>query len=357
MKFFKKTAICLICIVTVAFCATGVTATGSDGTADGYIRYEEARAVSSDEVYLGGIPFGIRLYSGELRVIGFTKIDSENGDESPAYDAGIRENDVIISVNGKAVRTASELIDACESCGGKEITLECIRGKETMTFSFKPSLSESENKYKTGMWIKDSTAGIGTMTYIVPDTCAFAGLGHCIYNNRTGELENAENGTVMDVEITGVDKGSEGDPGELSGKFMQKKIGTLAANTEEGVFGLLTEIPELIGKDDLVTVKSCGKEGDAEIRCTLTDNKPQLYSIKITSVKPDEETNKNYVIEVTDDKLIEETGGIVQGMSGSPIIQDGKLIGAVTHVFVNDPKKGFGISMENMEKGMPEILT
>ena len=103
MKFFKKTAICLICIVTVAFCATGVTAAGGDGTTDGYIRYEEARAVSSDEVYLGGIPFGIRLYSGELRVIGFTKIDSENGDESPAYDAGIRENDVIVSVNGKAV--------------------------------------------------------------------------------------------------------------------------------------------------------------------------------------------------------------------------------------------------------------
>ena len=356
-KTTSKIVTFLILILTAVTFTVGASAAGTDEAVHGYIQYEDSAEASAKEVYLGGIPFGVRLYSGELRVIGFAEIDCADGSASPAYDAGIRENDVILSVNGNEVNTASDLIDACESSDGKEIVIVCKRGSGTLSFSFKPSLSESESKYKTGMWIKDSTAGIGTMTYIVPETNAFAGLGHCICNSRTGEAENVASGTVMEVDITGVEKGAEGEPGELAGSFTQKKIGTLISNTEEGIFGLLSKIPEGIGSDDLIGVEKCGKEGDAYLKCTLSDNIPEMYKIEITSVERDEETNKNYVIEVTDERLIDQTGGIVQGMSGSPIIQDGKLIGAVTHVFVSDPKKGYGISMENMEKGMPDILT
>ena len=196
----------IIFVLTAITFTVGAAAADKDGAVHGYIQDERTVEVFAKDVYLGGIPFGVRLYSGELRVIGFANIDTNNGGDSPAYDAGIREGDVILSVNGTDVKSASDLIEACESSEGNQIIIKCKRGDGIISFSFKPSLSESEKKYKTGMWIKDSTAGIGTVTYIVPDTKAFAGLGHCICNSATGEPERVSSGTVMDVEITGVEK-------------------------------------------------------------------------------------------------------------------------------------------------------
>ena len=331
-----KSAACVILLCSLLICAFPVYAVS--------------------EVYAGGIPMGIKLYSGELRVIGFNEIDAQDKESCPAYDAGIRENDLILSVNDRTVTTASELVEECGLSQGKDIKIVCKRGDSNLTFVFKPALSEADGTYKTGMWIKDSTAGIGTVTYIIPGTNAFAGLGHAICNSRTGSKEKVENGIVTSAVITGVERGSEGDPGELIGRFSEDRVGTVAANTDEGIFGLLSEIPERIEKSDVVQISNWGKEGEAYIKCTLSGNVPELYKINIKSVDKEEKSNKNYVIEVTDDRLLEQTGGIVQGMSGSPIIQDGRLVGAVTHVFVNEPSKGFGISMERMLASMPDIL-
>ncbi len=337
MKRMIKSAICVLSLYTMIFCTVAVDAV--------------------KEVYAGGIPLGIKLYTGELRVIGFNEIDTADGERCPAYDAGIRENDIILSVNDKKITSASGLMDECDLSDGGKMKIVCKRGDETLSFVINPALSESDNKYKTGMWIKDSTAGIGTLTYIVPETKAFAGLGHAVCNSRTGFKEKPDDGIVTSAVITGVEMGSEGDPGELIGKFDGEKIGTIASNADEGIFGLFTDIPDSIDESDMIPVSEYGEEGSAYIKCTLSDNIAELYTINITSVDRDESSNKNYVIEVTDDRLLEQTGGIVQGMSGSPIIQDGKLVGAVTHVFVNEPAKGFGISMEKMLDSMPDILT
>ncbi len=349
-KTIKKTVIIYAVCMAFAFAAGAHAAPAA--TENAYIGYEDS-AIGSEKVCLGGVPFGIKLYSGDLTVVGFTAVDTAEGRKNPAYDAGIRENDIIVSVNGTKVSSAEELMKICNSSEGNEIAVVCRRGKTERTFTLKPALSDDDGKYKTGMWVKDSTSGIGTLTYVVPETMTFAGLGHCVCNARTGEAENVVAGVVSAVEITGVEKGYEGDPGELVGKFTGGKIGTLTANTDEGVFGVFSELPPHVDGEELVPVVPCGKEGEAYIRCTLRDNEPDLYSINITSVEEGEETHKNYTIEVTDERLLAETGGIVQGMSGSPIIQEGNLIGAVTHVFVNDPTKGFGISIENMFDGMP----
>lgn len=307
------------------------------------------------EVYLGGIPFGIKLYSDELKVVGFSAVDSKNGDVSPAYDAGIRKNDGILAIDGEKVSSVEDIVNACKNSGGGEITIECRRDGKIKSFSFKPALSVSEGQYKTGMWIKDGAAGIGTVTYIIPETRAFAGLGHGICDAVTGKLEKLSGGVVTEVDITDVKKSDEGSPGELVGSFTDKKTGSLVSNTESGVYGILSDIPD--EADELIEIDDSAKEGDAYIRCTLGGNITDNYSVTIKNVDNSADTNKNYVIEVTDEKLLERSGGIVQGMSGSPIVQDGKLIGAVTHVFVNDPTKGYGISISEMLKSMPDILT
>jgi len=358
-KLYKFSAVILLLLTVFKFNLT-VSAAG-DGADIAYFENENTREVSANknEVYLGGIPFGVKMYSSELTVIGFSDVDAERGSKSPAYDAGIRENDTILSVNSEKISSVNDLIDACENCGGKRITIECKRNGKNVSFSFVPSLSKSENKYKTGMWIKDSTAGIGTVTYIVPETKAFAGLGHGICSSRTGEIEKLTKGVVMSVDITGVEKGSEGTPGELIGKFNDDKTGTLISNTDDGVYGIFSEIPDTITKEDLIKIAGDGEaeEGDAFIRCTLAGNSTDNYKIKLLNINEKEDNNKNFIIEVTDKRLIDQSGGIVQGMSGSPIIQNGKLVGAVTHVFVNDPTKGYGISIGEMEKSMPDILT
>ena len=170
-----------------------------------------------------------------------------------------------------------------------------------------------------------------------------------------GELEKLIDGAVFPVNITGVELGTDGHPGALLGDFFDEKEGTLVSNTDSGVFGLLAASPE-----DREIIETCDitevKPGEAEIRCTLDEGGVKSYKVNIADVEPEEKTNKNFIIEVTDEKLIEISGGIVQGMSGSPIIQNGRLVGAVTHVFVSDPKQGYGISVENMMRSAPDIL-
>lgn len=306
-------------------------------------------AASVDNVIVGGIPFGVKLYSEGIVIVGFTEIKTQNGSSTPAYEAGLRVNDKITHVNGERVKTSLELAEIIEK-STDEIEITYVRNGDTNAVSFRPLISDNDGKKKTGMWIQDTTAGIGTVTCVVPETMAFVGLGHGICNQDTGELLKMDRGTVVGVKISGVTKGVPGTPGELKGYFTSDKSGMLLKNTLCGVYGFFIEKPAELDENKTVTVAGRNevKTGKAHILCTVDDNKPQEYEIMIEEINKASRDNRSFLIKVTDERLIEKTGGIVQGMSGSPIIQDGKLIGAVTHVLINDPCRGYGIFIENM---------
>ena len=308
-----------------------------------------ANIKAGDSVTVGGMPFGIKFFSGNMTVNGFADVDGENGSFSPAFEAGMRENDVIIKLNNKKVKTAEEVTRIIEDSNGKEVTFKCIRNGEDISFNVKPIKSISSGKFRIGIWIKDSTAGIGTVTYIDPKTGEFGGLGHGICSSETGELLPIRRGIVSDVKVSGIEKGEVGDPGEIKGYFSSGKLGIITKNSDEGVFGVFTDIisNEKYTKPVVIGSKEETKTGKATILSTLSTNEIKEYDIEIVC-DHSIENQKSFVVVATDPDLIAETGGIVQGMSGSPIIQNGKLIGAITHVLVNDPTKGYGIFIENM---------
>ena len=289
----------------------------------------------------GGMAFGVRIRTKGVIVVGITKI----GNRSPAEEADIRVRDVILAIDGKEVNSADEITDAVSGSGGSPLRITVSRSGKTGVRTLKPEKS-AEGIYKAGIWIRDNTAGIGTVTYIDPATGNFGGLGHGISDVDTGDLIPLRTGTVTEVTIAGVKKGTKGVPGELKGYLNAKEEGVLFSNTAAGVFGKLDIVPAA----ETVAVADCGevKEGKAEIRCTLDGNGIGTYQVEISSINRSRGENKNFMITVTDPVLLEKTGGIVQGMSGSPVIQNGKLIGAVTHVLITDPKKGYGIFIENM---------
>lgn len=296
----------------------------------------------------GGIPFGVKFSTQGVIVIGFSDIEGMSKTMNPAYAAGLRAKDVITEVNGKAIKGASDLTRAIEQSGGEELDVTYVRNGERTVVKIKPLYSRTEGKYKTGMWVKDSGAGIGTVTYVDPATCRFAGLGHGICDGETGELIPMTCGDVMNVRINAIKKGIAGAPGEVKGYFGTEKTGTLLSNTSCGVYGAFDKLPEGLGQAIPVGSRHEVKSGEAEIICTLDDGVRRTYKIEIGTVNRDETGSKCFIIKVTDPMLIEKTGGIVQGMSGSPIIQNGKLVGAVTHVMINDPTVGYGIFIENM---------
>ncbi len=309
------------------------------------------------QVFLGGMPFGVKFYTGTLVVSGISEVDSADGSKLPAKDAGIKENDIILKINGKDIGTAEAVAKAVEDSEGKPLSFTCRRGDEEFEVSITPVLSESTNKYRIGIWMKDSTAGIGTVTYVIEDTGGFGGLGHGICSSN-GDLLKIERGIVTDISISGINKGAPGAPGELHGFFSSGKTGTVTNNTECGVFGVFSDISNLKETGTLIDIGTKDKihDGDAIIHCTLDDNTIEEYTAQIIIPENNDTQTKNFTIKITDPKLIEKTGGIVQGMSGSPIIQDGLLVGAVTHVLVSDSTEGYGIYIENMLEEMPEIL-
>lgn len=310
---------------------------------------EAIQLKAGDSVLVGGVPFGVKFFSGSMTVSGFADVDGENGSSSPAYEAGIREKDVILKINGEKVKTAEEVTRTVEKSDGKTLDFLCNRNGKEISFDVIPIKSITSNTYKIGIWIKDSTSGIGTVTFIDKQSGFFGGLGHGICSNETGELVPIRRGIVCNVTISGVEKGKVGTPGEIRGFFSGGKTGVVTVNCDCGVFGIfstLTPNPkycepiEIGGRNEV-------QNGKATILCTLSENTVNEYGIEI-SKDSTEENSKSFTVTVTDPKLLEETGGIVQGMSGSPILQNGKLIGAITHVLVNDPAKGYGIYIENM---------
>lgn len=293
------------------------------------------------KVYVGGIPFGLKYTMNGVSVAGF-----EEEAMHPAFRAGLRLHDLITKVNGTPVNTASELAKAAEK--GAELELTYIRAGKEFKLRFKPKYSESEKRYVLGLWLRDSGAGIGTMTYILPDG-SFGGLGHGVCEGETSELVSMAGGSILGATINGLIKGQRGTPGELQGYFNSSNIGEITKNSDVGIFGTLSQIPEAVSeKTYSIGLKNELKEGSATILCTLDDNVRREYTVEIFNINRNSNGNKCFSIKITDERLLEATGGIVQGMSGSPIIQNGKLVGAITHVLVNDPTQGYGIFIENM---------
>ena len=301
---------------------------------------------SRPKLYVGGMTFGVKFSTDGVMVVGYGSELPKN--MNPAYVCGIRPADVITAIDGKTIHDISSLTEALERCEGKALSVTCRRSGEEFTVKLTPYLSKSDNKYKSGLLVRDSGAGIGTVTYIEPESYLFGGLGHGICDGETGSLIPLERGVVTDVSVNGVVKGVCGTPGELRGIFKQTKLGSLLKNSSCGVFGILSELPETHGELLPIALSSEVRCGDAYIYCTLDNSGPQRYKIKISEINKDATGNKCFTVKVCDSALLEKTGGIVQGMSGSPIVQNGKLVGAVTHVLINDPTTGYGIFIENM---------
>ena len=301
-----------------------------------------------------GYPFGIKLLMDGVMVTELGAVTDISGNTScPAEDAGIVTGDIIKSANGEALVSNSRLQEIISQSGGREISLLVSRNDTEFTAQLRPVFSEKNNMWRGGMWVRDSIAGIGTMTFINKETGEFAGLGHPICDSDTGGLVPVYSGEAVPVEITEARRGEKGNPGELRGSFTSGTYGILERNGSCGVFGRLNEesIKKLCGdsceyvmgyRQDITT-------GEAEILTTVSGKTPEKYKIEIESIDFNSgESTKNMVIRITDKRLLKKSGGIIQGMSGSPIIQNGRLVGAVTHVFVADPTRGYAVFADNM---------
>ncbi len=308
------------------------------------------------ELIAGGVPFGVKFSIEGIVITGFSDVPTSDGVKNPAYRAGLREKDVIIKVNGSSVTSVVALDRIIDGCGGKQLTVTYTRAGESKTANLTPVQSVNDGKYKLGLTVKDGGAGIGTVTYIMPETLMFGGLGHGICESDTGKLVKMGRGVVNNVKISGIKKGVSGTPGEIKGILGFEKKGILFGNTVCGVFGVFTALPQHACEKYKVGLRDELKNGEAYIISTLdADGTPQKYTVEISGINREAEGAKCFCIKVTDKRLIEKTGGIVQGMSGSPIIQNGKLVGAVTHVMINDPTVGYGIFIENMLCQMEEV--
>ena len=301
----------------------------------------------------GGMPFGVRFLTDGVTVVGFCDFEAGGKKVNPAAAAGLKLRDTILRVNGEPLTGASALTEKIEHCGGQELILLCRRGASEMELRLKPVWCEAEQRYKTGIWVRDSGAGIGTVTFIIPETGAFAGLGHGICDADSGELIAMRRGTVSDVTISSVVRGAVGAPGELKGYFNPGKTGALLGNSACGVWGVFSDPPESTADALPVGLRGELEEGSAEIFCTLDSNRIGRYRVEISNIDRTATGSKCFSVKITDPALIAASGGIVQGMSGSPIVQNGKLVGAVTHVLINDPTAGYGIFLENMLLSMP----
>lgn len=315
------------------------------------IKPVSVQVVDRRVVALCGTPFGIKMVTDGVMVVGTGAVtDCNSRAVSPAQTAGIQEGDIILSINGEKISSKKQLTKLVESSAGQPLSLVVRRGEQLTSLHLSPVRSSLDNSYHLGLWVRDSSAGIGTMTFYDPNNGCFAGLGHAICDVDTGQLMPLSQGEIVEASIIGVHAGKSGSPGQLQGAFVaNRSIGSLYTNSYNGVYGQLLNQPV---DAQTIPMAQCQevRQGPVQILTTVSGQKPQLFDacIEKLSLSQDEPT-KNMVLRITDPDLLELSGGIVQGMSGSPIIQDGMLVGAVTHVFVNDPTRGYGIFAENMD--------
>ncbi len=312
------------------------------------IPVKSAQIINTQRKYvtLGGELFGVKLYTDGVLVVDTDTVDTENGVLSPASEAGLKIGDLIKSVNNEKISSTKELIQKIQASKGNKMSFSVLRNNKVLNIEFCTFKEKYSGKYKAGLWVRDSSAGLGTVTFYDNENGTFGGLGHGIYDIDTNELMPINRGEVYSAYVNGIYKSSSGNVGELCGVITGEALGDLYINNDLGVYGF---IKSKKSNSVPVAVRQEVKEGKASIFCTLDDDGVKEYEIEIKKIFTNSDSvNKNMVIEVTDKALLEKTGGIVQGMSGSPVIQNGKLVGAVTHVFVDNPTKGYGIFAENM---------
>lgn len=301
----------------------------------------------SGTVFVSGEAFGIKLYTDGVIVVGTKDVELDGKTVNPAKEAGICVGDVIISINGINVYSSDDVIDAINNNNGLDYRIKVKRDGRYKNFTLKPVYSNKEGCYKAGMWVRDSTAGIGTVTFYNKQSGMFAALGHQINDVDTNEIMPLLEGEAVGATVTGVQSGNKNTAGSLCCRFEDYTVGRLMENTSCGIYGSYTSVSDKT-KEYSVAAAQEVKKGSAQIISTVDGNSPQTYDIEIVKVNYKGDGEKDIVFKVKDDKLIEKTGGIVQGMSGSPIIQNNKLVGAVTHVIVDNPKKGYGIFAQTM---------
>ena len=312
------------------------------------VKQVQVNVVEQKQLIVCGTPFGIKMFSKGVMVVGFTDIITFMGERNPAKQAGLKMGDVIVSIDGGAVSTNEDIAAAVSNNSSGKLKVLYLRDGEERTTVLQPVKEQGTGIYKVGMWVRDSSAGVGTLTFINPQTGVFGGLGHSINDTDTGQIISLLSGEIVDVEIMGVIKGVAGSPGELQGRFSSiVPKGVIRVNGVTGVFGELLDVPA--GETVPMALSQQVEVGPAQIITTIDGSGPQTYDCVIEKVSLNADNpNKNMVVRITDKTLIAKTGGIVQGMSGSPIMQNGMLIGALTHVLVGNPEKGYAIFAENM---------
>ena len=297
-----------------------------------------------------GETVGIKLYADGLMVVALSDVTCPDGTQkTPAKDAGIKKGDRILAVNGETVNSSEDFVKHLNQAN-VPLNLQVKREETVFDTAVTPAISAQNNLPRLGMWVRDSTAGIGTLTFYNPQTNDFGALGHAITDADTGDVIPIRSGNLLTCRLLSVKKGAAGEPGELVGSFSDKFLGNISKNTELGIFGTLAN-PEAVSLKDAMEVATRYqiKEGPASILADVDGNGVQEYCAEILKVSSEKNPgNKGLVIHITDASLLAKAGGIVQGMSGSPILQNGRIVGAVTHVFVNDPTRGYGIFIENM---------
>ena len=292
-----------------------------------------------------GRAVGITLEIDGALVCGFRAVETADGERRPAEESGMKTGDVITEIDGRRVSSAEDLTSVLDDCAGDEMTVTVARRGAVHELKLRPAVGVS-GSLELGVLIKDRIAGVGTVTYYDPGTGTYGALGHSVSDPETGYILPLRGGTVASARITAVRQGEGGKPGELAGSFSTEGIGSVELNTEFGVFG--TAYRDAFGGETLPTAEPCEiKEDRAELIATVAGSEPERYEIKITRIFG-RGAGRDMLVEVTDERLIALTGGIVRGMSGCPVIQNGKLVGAVTHVLVNEPTKGYAVSIERM---------
>lgn len=319
------------------------------------IKKVDVHVLKDFRVIPGGQSIGVKLNTVGVLVVGHHLINTDNGKKSPGEIAGIKVGDIITEINGHKIEKMTDVAPYVQSAGQDGDALDMVISRESGKFTTKltPLKDKGENTYKLGLYIRDSAAGIGTMTFMHPQSKKYGALGHVISDMDTKKPIVVEDGQIVRSTVTSIEKGSNGDPGEKLARFSSDReiVGNIQKNSPFGIFGELNKDLKngIMDKPLPIALSHQVKEGPAKILTVVNDDRVEEFNIEIVSTIPQKfPATKGMVIKVTDPKLLEKTGGIVQGMSGSPIIQDGKLVGAVTHVFVNDPTSGYGVHIEWM---------
>lgn len=298
---------------------------------------------------------GVKLYTNGVLVVGMSEIEGyDNKKYKPYENKGIKEGDTIVKIDEKLINSTEDLIETVNNSQGRDIKVQYIHQEETKECSISP-VKTSNSQYKLGLWVRDSAAGVGTVSFYEPTSKTFGALGHGITDIDTNELINIASGEFVTTRILNITKGESGNPGKIQGTVEnQTNIGKIYKNSKFGIYGKVDNLSSLnidTSKEMEVALREEIKTGKATILCSLDNQQPQEYEIEIDKInKENNYDNKSMQIKITDQKLLEKTGGIIQGMSGSPVIQNGKFVGAVTHVLVNDPTKGYAVFGDIMLK-------